>query len=127
MDQSSAGRRRSVGRREIAASKIGEALARASVSQGEPWPPEYVCDVVEEFWSERLATGFFCGCVNKLGVRWVGEGEPDRALAEQYDAWAKHRKFTHPRVCALLKELSDNFARDARRHKMDAELRRQIE
>ena len=117
----------SVGRREIAQSKIGEALARAPVSKGEPWPPDQVCDVIEEFWSDRLATGFYCGCVNKLGVRFVAEGEADKALAAQYMAWAMHRKFTHPHVCALLKELSENFALDAKRHKMDAELRRQIE
>jgi hypothetical protein len=115
------------GRREVAQSKIGEALARAPMNEGEPWPPEQVCDVIEEFWSERLATGFHCGCVNKLGVRWVAEGQADRALAAQYDAWAKHRHFTHTHVSALLKDLSEGFARDARRHKMDAELRRQIE
>ena len=116
-----------VGRREIGESKIGEALAKARVDEGEPWPRDQVCDVIEEFWSDRLATGFYCGCVNKLGVRCVAEGEADKAPAAQYKAWAMHRKFTHPHVCALLKELSGNFALDAKRHKMDAELRRQIE
>ena len=116
-----------VGRREVAEQKIGGALARAPVIEGEPWPPDDVCDVIEEFWSDHLARGFLCGCINKLGVRPVDAGRPDKVLAAEYSAWGRFRQISYPHVCALLNQLSRDFARSAKRHGINADVRRQIE
>lgn len=118
---------KSVHRKGYAVSKIGDALARAPVNENGPWPRDHICDVMEEFWSDKLACGFTCGCVSKLGVRYVGEGEPDAELAEKYAAWAKNRELTHPRVSCLLRNLAARFDRYSEGHRSDAEYRRQVE
>lgn len=116
-----------VSRRILATQKIGDALARAPIAHGEAWPPEHVCNVMERFWSDDLGKGFSCGARNKLGARFVGDGEPDAALSEQYRLWADSRQITHPHVSSILRCLSVDFANDAERHKRDGELRRQTE
>lgn len=113
-------------RKGIALGIIGEALARAPEIAQESWPPDHVCEVIEEFWSSELAEGFYRGAHNKLGARYVGEGEPDNELAIKYGQWADHRQLTHPRVSSLLRRISESFRRQSQTHKLEAELRRQI-
>ncbi len=116
-----------VSRKTLATIKIGESLARAPEAHGQLWPPEHICNAMERFWSDDLGRGFSCGAHNKLGARFVGEGEPDAELALQYKAWSEGRVITHPHVANVLNHLSETFRRNSERHKRDGELRRQTE
>lgn len=116
-----------VERRRVAEREIGSALARSPVTEGRQWPPEHVCNVLEEFWSEEMGRGFSIGANNKLGARFVGEGEPDAARAAQYLDWATLRANSHPHIARLLREIAKGFQRESEMHKRDAELWRQIE
>jgi hypothetical protein len=103
------------------------ALARAHEESEKPWPPAHIRDVLERFWSERLENGFFCGALNKLGVREVREGQTDAEWSTRYQGWAKVRELTHPRVASVLHKLATSFAHQAENHRQEAELRRQVE
>lgn len=113
-------------RKGIGQVRFGDALARTPGDNLEVWPPDHVCNIMEEFWSSELAEGFNDGAHMKLGGRWVGEGEPDETLAKRYAGWAKHRQVSHPRVSSLLSQISKSFTSQAQTHKLEAELRRQI-
>lgn len=116
-----------VKRKGVAQDRIGDALARTPGDNLEVWPPDHVCNIMEEFWSSELAEGFVFGAHMKLGTRYVGEGEPDETLAKRYAGWANHRLVSHPRVASLLSQISKSFSRQAQTHKLEAELRRQID
>lgn len=116
-----------VNRSRVVEQKVGDALARTPEVGGQSWPPNHVCNVLEEFWSEDIGRGFSMGAYNKIGARFVGEGEPDAARAAQHLEWAEDRANSHPHVARLLRQIAMGFQRDAAAHKREAELRRQIE
>jgi len=115
-----------VRRKKAAEKTIGGALAKADINAAEPWPPDHVCNVLERYWSPQISSGFFGGAIAKPGVRYVGEGEPDAELSTQYTQWAAQRRLTQPHVSQVLKNISEWFAQSSRRHRIEAEIRRQM-
>lgn len=116
-----------VKRKGVAESNIGSALARAPDKESMPWPPDAICDLMEHLWSDSLESGFYCGALNKLGVREVKEGEPDAKLSKQYEGWAAHRQISHPRVSRVLRRLSKHFLSEANSQRAKADFRKQME
>lgn len=116
-----------ISRKIAAIGNIGEALARVPEGDGQLWPPEHVCNAIERFWSEELGRGFMRGSLNKLGARFVGDGEPDAELADKYKVLSQNLEITHPHVAYVLANLSEIHKKDSERHKRDGELRRQTE
>ncbi len=90
---------KSVGREDIADSKIGEMLSASPIGADGNWPAEPVREVLDLFRSKPMLNSFQVGRRNRRGVttRMPRDGgEQERALAAQYRAWAKAISFEHP-------------------------------
>lgn len=107
-------------------SEIGQVLAFALPDADGMCPPRSVRDLLEEIRSDRLERGLELGLVNKRGVtsRGVYDGgkqewdlaEDARKRAEAAAPW--------PRTRRLLRNLAEEYERDARRQDEEAESRR---
>lgn len=104
------------GRKEVGNQLIGQYLARDQTSTKESWPSQAVCEVLEEFGTDDLATGFKIQMHNSRGVTSRGltdGGQQERELAEYYRARAKQVAFNYPYVSSILEELAKEYEREA--------------
>ncbi|MDW7599183.1 hypothetical protein R1V99_01145 [Stenotrophomonas maltophilia] len=104
--------------------RVGALLAHSPVErQGETWPCNAVCRVIEELASEHMESGFQMECFNKRGVhsRGINEGGgQERELAARYQAWSD--ALPHfPRVSAMLLSVADGWRAHAEREDVEAE------
>lgn len=107
------------GRAEIAASKIGEALANGGSGEDGVWPDQEVRAVLEAHDSnDVLHRGFAVGVANRHGssVRGYGDGgQRERALEATYRGWTEALEWDWPVTAGLLRQVADDFGRDAAR------------
>lgn len=106
------------GRRKIGDQTIGQMLALVPAETSGSWPAQPVRDLVEEFASSDLETGIENGRFNSRGVVTrspSGGGDLERALAEQYKAWADSVVDRWPRTAAMLRRLAGTYEELARR------------
>jgi hypothetical protein len=107
------------GRGEIAASKIGEALANGGAGEDGVWADEEVRAVLEARGEDEvLLRGFSIGIHNRHGssVRVLGYGGArEQALAAAYGGWAEALEWSAPVTASLLRDVADEFERDAER------------
>lgn len=104
--------------------RIGALLAHSPTERdGQTWPCDAVCRVIEEIASEEVASGFEVECFNKRGVhvRGINEGGgQERELAERYQGWSE--AIPHfPHVSAMLLSVADGWRADAERQDVEAE------
>ncbi|RUX34638.1 XRE family transcriptional regulator [Mesorhizobium sp. M2A.F.Ca.ET.042.01.1.1] len=114
----------SVGRLEIADSKIGQMLSSSPQGRDGNWPAEPVRDVLDLFRSKSMLEGFRVGKANRRGVttRMPGDGGMlERNEATKYRDWAKAIAFEHPYTAKALNELADSYDWQAKREDEDAE------
>lgn len=115
-------------RLEIGELQIGEVLAHSPEDADGTFPSLPVREVLEAAPNARLARGFSIGVYNKRGVTSRGMtegGQQERALADQYAAWAEAVQATHPRTASALRDIADSYREDGRRN--DEEARRFLE
>jgi hypothetical protein len=112
-------------RADIGDIAIGELLARSAPGQDGIWPAEAVRDAVEQTGSARIVKGLAMAHYNSRGTTirdpYAG-GEPERALAEQLRADATGLEARWPRTARMLRDLADDYERDADR--LDGEAQR---
>ncbi len=99
-----------LGHRSLGDAFMGNLLSKAPIGPNAGWPCEAVCEAIEEVASRELGTGFVTGALNSRGPVLRGQGgQPERELAERYDAWAKTRRFAFPFVAGLLKKIAESY------------------
>ncbi len=95
--------------------------------EGLSWPPDIVCEIVEERQSESLENALFDGQINGRGVivrdvKSGGQRERERAAA--YRDRATEVSVRWPRTAAVLRRLADWYEADAKREDIWAERER---
>jgi len=76
-----------------------------------------VRELIETIGSNHFETGIHVGRNNNRGITSRGVydgGEQERGLAAQYAEWAKATAGTHRRTSRLLRDLSEEYEREAR-------------
>lgn len=89
------------------------------------WPHQTLRDVLEEFAAPHIEKGIVIEVLNSRGFteRDLYEGgQQERDLAETFLDGAEKLRTSAPRTAAILRELSRDYARDATREDLDAEL-----
>ncbi|NNJ24644.1 hypothetical protein [Alienimonas chondri] len=115
------------GRAEAAEFVLGRLLARSPVGDDGAWPHEIVRDVLEEQSDpdeDPLLLGFQTGHRNRGGTTCRmpdAGGAQEASLAERHRVWAAQVENEHPVVAAVLRRLTDDYVRDARREDADVE------
>lgn len=104
-------------RADIGDQQLGQLLSGSPNGNDGAWPAEPIRDLIEDLGSKGLEIGLHLGVVNSRGVTSRGVydgGDQERALAARYREWA-HTAERWPRTSRLLRELADDYERDARR------------
>ncbi len=109
---------RKVDRLEVGENVIGQLLAKVSVIEGEAWPPESVCAILEAGASESLKRGFVNGVLNLRGVysrNFEEGGAQEHALADKFESWKEQFGDRFPVTSDLLQQVADQYRAEARR------------
>ncbi len=104
------------GRAKIGDRYIGQILSGASAEEDGSWPCLPVCEAMEKVASRDIGVGFSMGVHNSRGMtsRAFGEGgAQERALAAKYRNWSERRAFDYPFVSSVLKDIADDYDRQA--------------
>lgn len=98
------------GRRCMGDQHIGQLLSKAPTGKDGAWPCEPVREALEAVLNEDIETGFQIGRQNSRGAQIRGDGgAQERALAAQYEGWAKCCEYSYPRVAKALRGLVDTY------------------
>jgi hypothetical protein len=112
-------------RLDVGESRIGQVLAHARIDDDGTWPSLPVRNMIEEYASTHLESGFEIGTVNKRRstVRGLDEGgDQERRLAQDFERFAEAIADQWPRTAASLRSLAERYFAEARSH--DEEARR---
>lgn len=112
-------------RADIGDELIGQTFAHASAGADDIWPPEPIRDLIEIVGSQELENGVRLGRFNSRGVTTRGAyegGKQERDLAAKYGAWGQAVKTKAPRTARILRNLADDYDRDARREDIRADI-----
>lgn len=94
---------------------IGELLG--NYPETEDYPPIPICDIIEKLNNEKVNEGFRIRLYNKRGVTVrpaYDGGTLEDNESKKYKKYADKIRFTHPTVCRIFDELSDDYNRMAR-------------
>ena len=111
------------GREYIGDLKIGEVLANAPPGTDGIWPCEQVSDLLDGLKLPYMGRGFVVGKQNLRGVTARGVfdgGDQERYLAKDYREHAARLVPERPFTARLLREIADNYEREARRNDHEA-------
>ena len=112
-------------RAEVGDVCIGNILEHGPADADGTWPARAIRDIIERVASEDLEDGIEVEVTNSRGVTSRGlidEGQPERELAEGYQAKAKAVASAWPRTAAMLRRVAHCLRHDARWHDNRAEL-----
>jgi hypothetical protein len=105
--------------------QIGQILAFApSDTEDTAWPSNPIRTLIEELTAEQIEIGIAISRFNQRGTFSRGlydGGKQERALASQYRNWAAVTS-KWPRTSALLRQIADDWDRNAMRADSEAEL-----
>lgn len=113
------------GRAEIADIYIGFTLSFAPTDPDGIWPHTAVRDLLERLENPTIESGLRTQIFNNRGVTVrmpTDGGQQERILADRYLQNARHLNSRWPRVAAILKDLADDYFRQAQDHDQRAEL-----
>ncbi len=111
-------------RAEIGDVYIGELLSGSPVGQDGVWPAEPIRDIIEGLASPKLGKGLSIGKRNSRGVTMRGVydgGKQELSLSDQFRSWAEQVEDRWPRTGRILREIADDYARQAGWHDMEAD------
>jgi len=113
------------GRAEVADIYIGYTLSFAPTDSDGIWPHTAVRDLLECLENPDIESGLRTQIFNNRGVTVrmpTDGGHPERILADQYLQNARHLNSRWPRIAAILKDLADDYSRQAQDYDQRAEL-----
>ncbi|WP_127599940.1 hypothetical protein [Nitratireductor alexandrii] len=103
---------------------LGQLLAYAPETDNGDWPPQCVCEVLDDPQHDRMRGTFETSVCNKRGVTSrlpYDGGEQERALAEKYQGYADRCQIEFPLASKALADIAAYYSQDALRHDRDAE------
>lgn len=116
-----------VGRTSMTDHVIGEMFGRTTTGSDGIWPCPPVREVFEGIASMEMAKGMQMGRYNARGAHWRAPGGgQERALSDQYRAWAKVVVYQHPFTAKLLNEMAKQYDREAEFHDNEGDVRKRI-
>ncbi len=104
--------------------KIGSLLAHSPSGPDGVWPHPAVRNLVETLASRHLEEGIDIGLFNSRGVVTKSPnegGEQERNLASRYRAYADATAMRWPRTSALLRQIGEQYDREAKGEEIRAE------
>lgn len=117
----------SLGRLEVADTKIGQVLANSPADGDNIWPCKAVRDVLEIISSKEIGKGLYRGVVNSRGAHWRDEGgDQERELSARFDGYAKKLRTSHPYVSKVLDSIAKSYTRDAEREDTQSSIRKRL-
>jgi hypothetical protein len=111
-------------RTEVGDISIGNVLAHSGTDGDGTWPTEPIRDLIERLANPDIENGFAIQIFNNRGttIRGVTDGGGlERTLVEQYSDLADRIRNKWPRTSAVLRSISEDYEREARRQDEDAE------
>ena len=113
-------------RKEVGDIQIGHVLSHSRAEKNDIWPPETVCQLIDEIQSEELDRGFSTGIYNKRGVvsrSPLEGGQQERVLAEQFNNYADKWTIRYPRTASILRKIAGGYENEAKHVDKTAEKR----
>jgi addiction module HigA family antidote len=106
---------------------IGQLFAKAPKGDDGIWPLLPLRDALENVANEEMARGITTGLYNLRGVVTRGEGgDQEREIAAKYERWERAMEYTHPRVARMMRQMADNYRREADWHDTEADVRKRL-
>ena len=108
----------------VADAMIGQMLAQYPMNT-ESYPPDEICEVIEDLNTKSLKNNYHTGLTNKRGVTTRGAfdgGDLERQEAEKYESHAENLKFKYPVVAKIFSDIANSYMMEAKR--MDEEAQR---
>jgi hypothetical protein len=105
--------------------QIGELLAYAE-PEGDVWPPEAVCKIIENIESDDLHSGFGIGTENKRGTttRALDEGgKQEVVLADKFRGYAENLNTRFPKTASILNNIAEDYENQAKKEDEEVEKR----
>lgn len=116
-----------VGRASMIDRVIGETFGRTVAGSDGVWPSPPVRDVFDAIASMDMAAGMRMGRYNARGAQWRAPGGgQERALSDQYRAWATVVAYQHPFTAKFLNEMAKQYDREAEFHDTEDDVRKRI-
>ncbi len=100
---------------------VGSGLSYAVLDENK-LPPRAIIEELNKPDNIEMRRGYYLGILNQRGVVFVDpEGKPELALSEDYNSRANYvESLGYSRYSDVLKEIADNYLKEANRHINDA-------
>lgn len=88
------------------------------------WPIVEVADILEEISKVdyddkfRVSSNFYCGYVNRRGIRSVEDGSAEFALSNEFRKYQDYYKFSHPVISKALEYISNSYNNEAEKDRI---------
>lgn len=106
----------------------GEILAQYGIKQ-RGWPAKEVCEAVELYYCDALASGFYVGVMNSRGTVYkpsdIG-GAQEMSLARKYREVASGLKVQYPHVASIIARTAKSYVNDAKMYDKEERLAKRI-
>ncbi len=103
---------------------IGELAAYAPEKENGDWPPQCICELLENQEYDRIRSSFQTGVYNKRGITSRSPydgGDQEREIAKRFDRYAEKCQIEYPLASETLSGIADSYRRDAVHHDRNAE------
>lgn len=101
----------------VADLQIGKILAKYPEKPEEVWPPEEICEIIENIGSEDIIRNFSITITNKRGSSSRGcfdGGNIERAHAEHFEKLSTHYRNIYPSVSKIFDDLVQRYLAEAK-------------
>jgi len=93
---------------------IGKILAQYPETI-QPFPPEIICEIIDEINSKSINDNYYCGLYNKNGgIKYVS-AERERKTSEYYEILSKKYLNSFPVISSIFKQLAKSYLAEAKR------------
>lgn len=115
------------GRLEPADIHIGQILSKYPEAPEQSWPPNEICNIIQNLNSESINRNFSSATFNKRGSSTRGAfdgGDIERRHSEYFYKLSEQHRSEFPVVASILENLAKSYKEDAKRMDEEAERRK---